>query len=312
MAYKYNLYKDGLTQSFLAAWLECREKAKLAYLEGWRSSGPSRALDFGTMVHNALDMCYSRAMQKKKPTNKTIKNAIIRTSKAWKKEHPRASLQERQDFERWKGTAQILLEEYFRFYEDDFREMQWESLEEVFSVKHGKVPIRGKFDGVFRLKKKLWLFETKTKSRIDEDFILTQLPMDLQVNVYVWALEKLRKEPVRGVLYNVLRTPGLLYLKTETLNQHLGRVRKDIRKRPEWYFIRYENVLIRSQVEEFKPTFGKMVEEVDGWFKKENPHYPNPCACMTKYGACAFLQKCATGSEVGLAKAKTPHKELVA
>ena len=91
--------------------------------------------------------------------------------------------------------------------------LEFLSLETSFRVpiyapsgrKSPKVFLAGRFDGVVRKVSdgSLWIWETKTARSIEE--LLKSLVNDEQAGAYIWAAQQIYKQPIVGVLYNVLR-----------------------------------------------------------------------------------------------------------
>ena len=68
--------------------------------------------------------------------------------------------------------------------------------------------MRGKWDSVDYIGKRVYLQENKTKGDIDEQAIRHNLHFDLQTMLYMTALtEELEPQKIAGVRYNVIRRP---------------------------------------------------------------------------------------------------------
>jgi hypothetical protein len=164
-------------------------------------------------------------------------------------------------------------------------------------------------DGVFE-RTGLWLFESKFKSMINEGDLLDTLSLDIQVMLYLWALSKKYDKTPSGVLYNVVRRPGLKISQKESMPQFAKRVEKDILKRPDWYFYRFEVAIDRQDLQRWEAEFMAMLTEFMDWCDGKAGHYKNTNSCITKYGRCWGLTPCAEGAFHTLAKRKTVFREL--
>ncbi len=220
------------------------------------------------------------------------------------------------------------MEAYFKYWQKDKREITWVKLEKEFRLPY-KLPsgrmtfIRGKRDGDFRAgkpKAKLWLFETKTKSRIDEDSLMDWLPLDLQSNLYFWSMRQEYGECPAGVKYNVLRKPGLRQGVAEPFGDFCKRIAKDLAKEPEKYFHRYDVAVLPSEIETWEKQFALIMEDIEQWWISLHPdmlqpsngtsNYRNPTSCIGQFGACEFLKVCGRGDKTGLFVREHPFNEL--
>lgn len=89
------------------------------------------------------------------------------------------------------------------------------------------------------------------------------------------------------------------------------RIRKDVEKRPDWYFYRFEVATTKKDMIRFeqKELAGIMKDFLD-WQDGLRPHYRTPGSCITKYGRCWGLIKCTTGSYDNLVKREKVFNEL--
>lgn len=234
----------GITQSILGAFLVCRERFRIKYIEGL-SPTPSfeHQLEYGNMWH-LCEEAWSRAETKQgrectgpgclweKPLNQCEQNLC--------EKYPL----QREQIAHWCNVCRVQFPIYVRHYMKDKDQKQRKPLlpEETFKVPYqlpsraGKtVWLRGKWDGVdlFGTKRRpeLYLWESKTRGDIDEEATDNQLTFDLQTMFYVVSLwERLRIDqsmsavfrpsqspsksllgrdygPLRGFFYNVIRRP---------------------------------------------------------------------------------------------------------
>jgi len=113
-----------------------------------------------------------------------------------------------------------------------------------------------------------------------------------------------------GVLYNVIRRPGLRLGKTETMPQFGKRIEKDILKRTDFYFFRFEVATDKSDIAKWSIEFEDMVTDFLDWWEGKCGHYKNTGSCVTKYGRCQFLGACAEGQFHTLMKRPRVFREL--
>lgn len=312
----YDYARDGVTQSLLSIFLECRRKAEMV-LEGWTPRGTPLAMTHGTVGHGVLQLVYEDnrlGKLKGAPSTSYLNKVVGKVEKMWLEENKKPTKQMLQDLELSLMYAQAVLPSYFDFWKDDFKKLTWEKVEGAFKLPFQlsdgrKTFIRGKMDGVFK-RNGLWLFETKFKSMINEGDIAEALPLDMQVLMYLQALKEIYDHNPSGVLYNVVRRPGLQLKKSESLSAFSKRVSKDVEKRPEWYFYRFEVAITKSDLEKWATCFKGLMKDFMDWRDGKVSTYPRSGACHSKYGRCWGLTPCVTGSYDTLVKREKVFNEL--
>lgn len=319
----YDVLRDGVTQSLLTTFLVCRQKCDIS-CKGWSTKGVKPGMTFGTISHGCLEHAYNDLIQgklTKPPVRKKVVSYLEKVEQQWRKENPRAGRSGLEVLESSLAFAEAVLPEYFKYWKNDFSKFKWESLEGTFrldyTIQNGPykgvtVPVRGKKDGQFSYKgqKGLWLFETKNKSRIDENSLLRILPFELQVQLYLWALMTESGRTPKGTLYNVIRRPGLRQGAKESLVQFARRCAEDVVKRPEWYFMRFEIAIGRSDIDEWLKEFDGLVSDFYAWAIGDLVTYKNTWSCENKYGTCECLSICSEGNYSNFEKRKTMFREL--
>lgn len=312
----YDYSRDGLTQGLLAMWMECRQKAKW-FLQGYSSKGTSMALTYGTIGHGVLEHAYENfrtGKNKGAPSKASLRKYLSITEAQWKRENPNPTKNMLQDLETSLAFAEVILPVYFSHWAEDFKKKNWQKIEGTFKIPFTlddgrKTFLRGKMDGMYKTKG-LWLFESKFKSLINEVDLLDTLSLDLQVNMYLYAIWKKYKTLPSGVLYNVIRRFGLHQRKGESLTQFAKRCAEDLEKRPDWYFYRYEVAITEQDLLTFEKDLHGMVKEFCDWWDGSASHYRNPVSCISKYGRCWALSACSERNLGGLVKRKAVFREL--
>ena len=304
--YSYDPCRDGVSQSMLGAWLECREKSRINLLLGWSSGGVSKPFTFGTLSHGVLDHYYNGIrLGKIKKLDDALHAfpAWMKLSEAaWRKENPRANTAAKDLLEECISIAQEVLPRYMQQWHVEDTSVRWTHVETEFKVpltmKDGKVVhMRGKVDGAFVNKRNhLLLFETKNKSQWSER-IGEYLPLDLQLGYYLTGLAATTGDDPWGVRYNLIRRPGERRGKTENLKAFCQRIGENIGKKPDHYYQRLEVQLTTQEKDEQKFRAQKLVEEFYAWFKTTDKTKRdlmwNSGACENKYGTCGNLSICA-------------------
>lgn len=301
----YDPCKHGASVSQLQDWLCCRELARYRLL-GVKTRWPSLALTFGTIVHETLALAhiaFAKAKgQPKLPGRARIRKWLEKIEADWRKDNPGATERSLDQLELSLLFSEAVLPIYFEYWRKDLERKTWIEVEEEFMTPFNlytddamTVPLKGKRDAVFKEKNGLWLLETKTKSRINEETLMDTLPEDVQMCGYLSALRKEYKAQPKGVLYNVIRRPLLKQKKNETLKEYADRCAADVEARPEFYFLRFEVAVNRSMLGEMEHKFTVLLQEYYRWWNGESAHYRNPMYCENKYGACSHVPLCHRG-----------------
>ncbi len=323
----WNIYKDGVTQSIIGRYLSCPEKVHLGMEERLGAMRTTGALSFGSLVHEALDWLYTGFMKNHTKGVALNLKAVSADLAVWMKEklaEDRRILQEagaateatELSLEENFGMAEIVLNAYFRRWTRDYDHYEWLALEKEFCVPYvmpsgNIIPVRGKIDGVMRIRDKLWLFETKTKARIEDEAIVSKLNFDLQVLLYMWAMQRIYGEKPMGVIYNLIRRPQLRRTQKEMLSEFLERIRVDIETRPEFYFIRYEAAILPHETARWELEFLNIMTSIEQWANGAH-RFRNSSACSGMFGTCEYIRYCAEKDETGLIRREQLFPELAA
>src|ERR1044071_3917275 len=292
---KYDPYKHGISQGLLTTFMRCREEARF-FLLGLEQIRVSAPLQFGSLAHRVLELIYLN--YKKVPSSKEVLTVLEKVYKEFlKEEGERLSPEGMENLESNMAILQAILPHYFAFYKKDFGVMKWIELEQKFSVPSPipGVNLIGRIDGAYNERKELWLFESKTKGRIEEDNLTDALAFDFQNNVYQYALNKKYQKHPAGVLYNIIRRPGQRLKKEENLRDFSKRIEEEVKKDPAYYFLRFEIAIPQSELKRFEKELTDVLQEFLKWCKGELATYRNTSACIQKFGPCRFLPKCANG-----------------
>lgn len=281
----------GVSQGLLTTFMACRRKAEIQ-LQGWRKIRPGAALLFGVVGHAVLAEAFQTL--KEPPTKDWLKARLRQAVKDTAAEFEgRLSADAVQNLENSAAILLVMLPYYFQKYKKDFGPASWVKIEDEFRVPFPGVSFElyGYFDRVKRVGGKLWLHETKTKSRVDEDYLMESLHFDFQLGYYLQALWLELKEVPAGVVYDILRNPGLEQKKSESFDDYLKRIEADVKKRPEFYFIRFEVKIGKKEVEEFAEQIRIIGGEFEAWKRGELKTFRNTTACKGLW-TCDFLPIC--------------------
>lgn len=268
----WDLYRDGITYSMMSKFIICRERFRLATVEGLSYTEPKDALEFGTAFHHCLEHVANGGSC---TDLKKVLNKFIQSKKG-------LTPDQQNNF----TFLMRVCEETFRLYYEHWKEMdsafkfvvREETFEYLYPVPgYRTIKLRGRIDAAYASGQELWLMENKTKGRIDEDLMKSTLSQDMQTMFYCLALEqKFGKQP-DGVLYNVIRRSGLRKGVKESDNVFLERTVKDIKDRPAWYFMRWKTQLMPGDLDVWKKrTLEPLLVHICRWWESimHNPFNP--------------------------------------
>lgn len=332
----WDLYRDGLTQGAINKFLTCREQFYLSVVLGWVSKQTSEPLEFGSAFHDILAKFHQKSGQVVAygPSFTAEEEATALTDLCDKAEHKarkgRFTAQQLEDIALRYATLEVVLKHYLKFWADEDLNRVWVKREETFHYDclygpHPEfndltIPLRGRWDGVFR-KNGLWLLETKTKGQIDEDGIQASLPFDVQTMLYNYVLWKTTGEYPAGVIYDVVRRPGLRRGASESFLNFVARIDKDIADRPDHYFKRWKVGLSKKDLTNWEEQFlSTVLIELEEWWGvvaldssgrlNYDRHFLNPNALFSRYGKCDLFRAITEKNYSGLKRLKKPFPEL--
>jgi hypothetical protein len=294
----YSVYKEGISQGLLQKFMECPEKA-LWDLEGVvKLHQPERVTTlFGLIAHEVLHRAYAKP-RTKPPGPKLLAKWLSDIESDWHYRHPRAAASDISELDLALDFAQAVMPVYFKRYVKDFK-LKWVVLEQWFeiNVKFEESPhavkIWGRIDGLHEAGQKWVLFESKTKARIDTEFLTDWLDWDIQTGIYCWAVWKKTGRRPTHLDYNLIRRPQLRLKKGESSGEFVARCVDDVKKRPEFYFFRIRKRVNRNKFYATNERLLSAVRHFVLWRQGKAPHYRVSGACENKYGVCDMFEACA-------------------
>jgi len=298
----WSLETIGLSQSMIGLWLTCK-RMFLFHINGYHNPKKEINTNFGSICHEVNDQVYTAG---KYPTTKQIVSGIDTYCQKRIKD---GTLVTHQQIEADAAKAEATLIPYFEFYKKDFKNKTFFDAEDLFEIGFGGAKFRGKIDLKYRTKTgKKWLKEHKTKGQINEDGLLTYLPMDFQSKFYLIADKYKTGEMAKGVLYNVIRNSQMKPLKGERISSYKKRLMESIRKNPGHFFKRWETVYTKDEMSIFNFDLSNILHEIK--FRHSMHIYPNTFSCLKPW-PCQFLKACSENSCRSLVKKnESPEERL--
>lgn len=317
----YNFYRDGVTQSMICKWLECPIQCYWEYVRGYTSHKNSDAIIFGNCIHHVLEQAYSETQM---PMPGNVKSYVKEFE--IKNNDENAPLAQQEQNEITYSKAEVVLRNYFIRYAKDFYN-NWEIAEQVFKVpfkfEDGRTTyLNGKLDGGFidSSTNKLRLMDHKCLSQINIDNLLILLPVDLQVNIYLWAVKEIRglEDCPTGFDYNLIRNPASKPTKKDnTLSDFADRLSEKIELDMGHYFKRIPlsttpDEITNWGIKTLTPILKSMREWADSGYKRFIwRNFYNPVALETKYGLAPTARIIAENDFTGFYQKTVPFEELV-
>lgn len=312
------------TYTFWSWWKNCRQMAKLRYLDQLVPLEEPEALHFGRLLHDALHLLRSEGLP-------AAENSLAKLPS---------------------GQMRNYLLAMIRVYANWARDLEYKSIREelVFRVpilnpETGSAStahcLAGKIDRVVEDEKhQLWIVEYKSASIIDPTY-LQRLLLDFQSRLYVLALQMMVAEPVAGVIYDILQKPSLkqgteegqeefeirkaaLLEKSKsgktTATRRQGEPDADFLARlTDWYRApgRFHRERLFFSAADLKETASELWELSKSYLEaqKRGAFYKNTTFCFHYGRACAYLPICASqGNPLVIAnhyRREKPNVELL-
>lgn len=246
----WNPYRDGVTYSLLSKFMGCRERTRLAYVEGWTSKHFNVPMEFGNIFHLLKEFKYSG-----KSMEETLKIADTYINSKINKNQLSAS--QTNELNCLKGLAVITFKEYCKFWDNNptfskgakkwtdknlvFKHLE-RKFRHPFTLSTGSViTLTGKIDGEFidPISRNFRIMENKTKQRVEDVEIETLLKNNTQTTMYLLANKLSFNAMPDGVVFNVIRRTSMKPRVNETAEDYVSRIGTDIRSRPDFYFMRW-------------------------------------------------------------------------
>lgn len=276
----WNMWTHGISWSFVECFLRNRKECEIKYRQGYRpKSEASIYLVFGNAFHEVMERVYRGCDGP--PSSERVRKYI----KIWyDRDFPKNTYGPlRENLEKFVRLAEVSALAYFENYIGDFK-TEWVDSEIKISFPYEypdgcKLNLTGYIDILGRIKKtqKLVVYDTKTKGEINEDDILSEMPINFQFNLYMCYVRWRYKECPGGAVMNIVRRPGHRQKKGESLSDFAERVFQDMRARPEHFFKRLSYDILDSDLDWWwKNQLVPIMDDIRSWQERDFPSYVNP------------------------------------
>lgn len=314
----WSLKNDGVTQSFVNSFIQCKRTCYERYINGWIPKNKSVWFEFGTVFQYVIEQVFNEVTSKPIEITEIIKKHIANYENEVKDKNVNLDTDEIEYSEIIYSLAEKMLPLYFQYRASDFEaEVIYNETEfcldfELDDCKEIKiVPIRGKIDLGLKKNNKLWIYDTKCLSVIQPDIIVGTVQHEIQPMLYLWASHVMNDNPT-GFSYNIIRRPSQRRKKDEKINDFTDRIMEDIVNRPEHYFLRINMEISKDEVNSwFVNEFLFILTEISKWeYNEFYPRYINPNTLQTKYGKSQYFELLCHKNQTLYYKALKPFSEL--
>lgn len=183
-------------------WQRCQRLWKLASDCGYTSLYPYKAMTIGTWVHQVFASHYKVGMD----LGVALGDAYQQTREQLEVADIWSEVQD--DVSNWFDLTKGMLK-YYQWWQRYYRglygdnQLQFLFTEKYFEVEINGFEFAGTWDALVRYGGGLYVFETKTTADINR--LIDGLYFDWQPRLYAIAAELVFDEPVRGVIYNIIK-----------------------------------------------------------------------------------------------------------
>ncbi len=209
--------KTVLTYSALNVFRNCPRKYHLRYVEHLRRQEVPEALDFGSVIHEALEQWH------RLPADS---HRLLTVLDLLDGKYPNRQADE-QEKARWHLARAMMTGYATRYAREEFEVLEVEKTFEgqIRNPDTGRQSqtfrMAGKVDGIVRAGGEVYLLEHKTASSLTGDY-LDRLWTDTQIALYSYYLRE-QGYPVVGVIYNILLKARLQQRRGETEDEFEAR-----------------------------------------------------------------------------------------
>ena len=340
----------GISQSMLSSFLECRERFRQRYLEGWYPIDKfNHTIEFGQMFHIAEEM-NGNGQPWQEPVHAYAANLC--------QKYPLSQ----EEINKYHQALLVQYPIYLDYWakheapgEDAVVVFREKVFHEEYVLPSGRsVWLRGKGDGADSVSiwgnikydtRALILHENKTKSEIRREIIEQRLAFDLQTALYLVCLQKLYPDQqVVGVRYNVIRRPfssgkGCIkkaegkmlksgWKEGESQEDFNARLQQYFIEEPETWFARWSITVTQGDLDNFRHKFlNPLLEQLCDWYNfvtsqvgikdpfQDSLHWQTPFGLWNSLrdgsGTTDYDELLLNGSSVGLERATSLFRELV-
>lgn len=268
--------KQPISYSAIRRFGNCRKSFKFRYKDRIEPIRISDALSFGKLIHECLVALYTGA-----PYPFVISQNYPDISDKWQAHH--------------KALATGIMLGYVAKYRNEDINVITTELEYNCAIinpktrrQSRKYRLHGFLDMVEDRNKDIWIWEHKTTSRLDENYI-ARIWHDLQIMQYVIGYERDTGKRVKGIVYDIIKKVQLRQGKNETFDEFLKRI--EVRYLTDKSLFHREEILRDElRLHEVEQELWQITQDIG----KCKNYYKNRAQCYV-FGECEFFKICNSG-----------------
>jgi len=269
-----------ISYSSLSNFRSCHKRYKFKSLDRYEPRHETPELGVGKAVHEAFEQYFQGTPKDR--CLEFIKNrfdSALADASAW----------EYEDLLVGKYTA-VGMWEFYPHHKLRFDEVH---PEQGFKVKvRDNIFLVGFLDGLVREKGKLWIREVKTTGLGIHEYV-KRAEVSYQSTGYIWAMQTITKEPVIGVIYDIIRKPLLRKRTSENAQQFAERNYDYYRdhKNHKDLFCTHHSYRSNEQIEAFVEDLNANIDEFMST-NSNGKYYRNPDNCFSFGRECPYKKIC--------------------
>ena len=277
-----------LSYSQIATFLDCRRKYFLKYKKNLISKIMNPNFIFGNAIHEGVQFLYKKKSNYLKLTLKNFENEKIKARK-----NLIVSAENEQKLIEQESVIRGLLpsyQEHYKIFLKDTTHLKNE-YEGTYKISDN-IKIFIKLDNLVKIKKGLYIHELKTTKVLNTDYV-KNVRNDLQTNIYFYIYNIIEsKNKVKGILYDIIKKPGIRLKQNESEVQFLNRL-LDYYKDGQSFHMEQINIplLSKDRILEIIKGVGKDIINCNNDI---NSFYPNERYCYV-WSRCEYYDICHIG-----------------
>lgn len=281
--------KIRLSYSSLGYLFSCKRKYYYRYIEHISEN----RFNFNFFVGNVTHACVATLYKYKQYSIKQILKEFNNEFDKVKKEHFLGST-EIQKILDYKHIILAMIEGYYIKFKKDIGMSESLSIEYKFEYEIiNDIIISGRIDNLIVVDDSIRVHEIKTPAVLTTDYILS-IRNDFQTTLYYYIYNKICSNndmpEVNGIIYDIIKKPGIRQKEKETLNSYKTRIKNYYAMGSSAYYREEIEKPLRSEAE----LFNSLAQTIDFLVRAEDnitKYYTNDMHCNV-YRRCEYYSKC--------------------
>lgn len=309
----WNYHNDGLSQSFLKKFRECKLQTRLEYVDGWTKEWDSTWFRYGHLIHHLLHMGFEKAPM-------TSENEVLQESKSYAETHwygENTSDKYMDECNILISLAAHVIPWYFKLAIIDTHTTTTLDCEKEYRMPMGDTFLRGILDRVYKTQEgELVVRDYKTTSRkLNAEEFRGEYKLDTQTYLYLALAASKWGEVPKRMEYAFIRTPANSYSRRKSgfvSGEFINKINKEMDSSLSNWLLTIELEVSAEELLHWKRTqLEPMVAEVKQWWESKCPGQPyNEQSLRTKFNSkCQMYDMIVHGSTDGYYKREKAFSE---